>query len=139
MHKVAAIEYESKGCQKYKKYKLFDKNDPVWSCSYFKVQYKGKFPATILNSQFENGLSYKDIYYIKKFLTTIRNKNPPLKYMKIPNQFILWPRRLLNYCETAGPSHTIFNQFFDVIVKFILKENCRKFILGVTKYLKKVS
>ena len=28
----------------------------------------------------------------------------------------MWPQRLLNYCEAAGPSHAIFNQFFDVIV-----------------------
>ena len=84
MHKGAEIEYESKWCHKYKKYKFFDKNGPVWSCSDFIVYYKGKFPATILNSYFENGLSYKDIYYIKKFLTTIRNKNPPSKNMKIP-------------------------------------------------------
>ena len=62
MHEGAEIEYESKWCQKYKR---FDKNGPVWSCSYFKVYYKGKFSATILNSKFENGLSYKYIYYIK--------------------------------------------------------------------------
>ena len=28
----------------------------------------------------------------------------------------MWPQGLLNYCEAAGPSHAIFNQFFDVIV-----------------------
>ena len=33
------------------------------------------------------------------------------------------------------PLFTILYQ----ILKFVLKENCRKFILGVTKYLKKVS
>ena len=36
--------------------------------------------------------------------------------MKIPNLSILWPQGLLNYGEAAGPSHAIFNQFFDVIV-----------------------
>ena len=29
MHKGAEIEYESKWCQKYKKYKLFDENGPA--------------------------------------------------------------------------------------------------------------
>ena len=36
------------------------------------------------------------------------------------------------------PYHDGFKKWF-FNVKFVLKENCRKFILGVTKYLKKVS